>query len=261
MNQQHTSNTPQDGDDGHSGPGRRDLNIKVIYASAVHPYHDSHVDPATTVATLKTAVLDFFKLKEGNRPDGSVATYTLFYAKKALEDLNQRLSEVAHGEHELTMKLGETITQGDDQAPVTASDIAFEDDLRAAETTEGAARWKLERGAHQELFVTLSPEAQPGELYQVRLVWRSYPLDAPSLKFRDSKTGSLSDPKMWPNVRGFRPTNLDACVNYCAEGFNMHPEWRNDPKFSWRAEGNVLLRVLRILQSEMDDHYNGRFKG
>jgi hypothetical protein len=262
MEQQNTEGRTQDeGRREEDSHGRRDLHVKVTYASAVDPYNDPHVDPSTTVGALKVRVLDFFKLKEGNRPDGSVATYTLFIGKKALEEFNQPLGDIAHGEHKLEMKLGEQITQGDDKTPITASDIAFEDDLRQSERAEDAARWKLERGAHQEVFVTFASAGDVDNKYQVRLAWRSYPLDAPSLKFRNPETGSLGEPTAWPIVRGFRPTNLDACVNWCEEGFVAHPEWRNDPNFRWRSEGNALLRVLRIVQSEMDDHYSGRFKG
>ena len=64
----------------------------------------------------------------------------------------------------------------------------------------------------------------------------------------------------WPILPGFRPQSQDACVNWCAEGFGMHPEWKNDSNAKWRAVGNVLLHVLRILQSQMDQHYGGRFK-
>src|SRR3989442_342746 len=118
----------------------KELHVKVVYASAVQPYNDSHVPPSTTVGTLKAAVLDFFKLKEGTRPDGSTATYTLFLGKQALEDLNQQLGAFAGDERKLDLKLGEQITQGDEGGR-TAADIAFEDDLREAETAEDAARW------------------------------------------------------------------------------------------------------------------------
>jgi hypothetical protein len=238
----------------------KDLHVKVVYASAVQPYNDPHVDPDTTVGILKGAVLAFFGLTEGTRPDGSVATYTLFAGKTALEDPNQPLGSINPGDKKLDLKLGEQIVQGDDKAPVTASDIAFEDDLRDVEKGEDAKRWMLERGDRQELFVTLASASDPDNKYQVRLVWRSYPLDAPSMKFRNPVTKSVSEPTAWPNVRGFRPTNLDACVNWCEEGFVAHPEWRNDPKYRWRAEGNAVLRVLRILQSEMDDNYQGRHR-
>ncbi len=237
----------------------KDLHVKVVYASAVQPYNDPHEPPSSTVGTLKTAVLDFFKLKEGARPDGSTATYTLFLGKQPLEDLNQQLSALAGDARKLDLKLGEQITQGDEGGR-TATDIAFEDDLQDAETVADAARWRLDRGGRQEVFVTLGSAADAGNTYQARLAWRNYPNDAPSVKFRNPANGSLSEPTAWPVVRGFRPGNLDCCVNWSEEGFVAHPEWRNDPKFRWRADGNAVLKVLRILQSEMDDHYSGRFK-
>ncbi len=88
-----------------------------------------------------------------------------------------------------------------------------------------------------------------------------YPDQPPSLKFRDPATKRLDLPTAWPQVRGFRPNSLDACVSWCEEGFNLHPEWTNDLRLRWAARGNVLLKVLRILQGELDDHFQGRFKG
>src|SRR5690242_13635457 len=120
------------------GGGRMDLHLKVTYASAAQPYNDPHVAPETTVDTLKAKVLDFFGLNEGTRPDGSVATYTLFYKKQPLENMDQKLGTVDPTEDKLDLKLGEQITQGDDQQPVTASEVAFEDDLRQVESLEEA---------------------------------------------------------------------------------------------------------------------------
>src|SRR5260370_42639156 len=65
--------------------------------------------------------------------------------------------------------------------------------------------------------------------------------------------------RAWPVVTGFRPTSLDACVNYSQEGFALHPEWRKDPNFAWNSTGNQLLWILRTLQDEPDNHYQGRF--
>ena len=112
-----------------------------------------------------------------------------------------------------------------------------------------------------EVFATVSPAGKAGEVFQARLLWDMYPDQPPSLKFRDPVTGRLDQPAAWPQVRGFRPASLDACVNWCAEGFIVHPEWRNDPKLRWDPRGNVLLKVLRILQDELDYYFQGRFKG
>jgi hypothetical protein len=124
-----------------------------------------------------------------------------------------------------------------------------------------AARWKLENGTPLEVFCSMSPAGHQDDVFQARLLWSEYPEQPPSLKFRDPATGRLDMPTAWPVVRGFRPTSLDACVNWCAEGFALHPEWKNDPNLRWDHRGNVLLKVLRILQAELDEQYQGRFKG
>ena len=237
-----------------------DIHVKVTYAPAGQPYNDEHANPVQTVGALKAVVLTFFKLHEGPRPDGSVASYTLYFGKIPLEDMAKMIGAVAGDERKLQLKLAEQIVQGDDSHIPTAADLAFEEDLEEAEATEDAARWLLERGMAQEAIAQMSSKEDPQNKYQARLLWRTYPLDAPSLKFRNPDTGSLSDPVAWPIVRGFRPSSLDACVNYCIEGFGLHPEWQNDARLRWRSDGNVLLKVLRILQGELDDHYSGRHK-
>ncbi len=140
------------------------------------------------------------------------------------------------------------------------SELNLNDDFQQAIKAEEALRWKLERPGALEVWCTMFSSRAPSELYQVRLLWQSYPGEAPSLKFRDPTTGRLDIPGAWPKVRGFRPASLDACVNWCVEGLNLHPEWKNDPRYAWNASGNVLLGVLRILQEELDEHCEGRFK-
>lgn len=140
------------------------------------------------------------------------------------------------------------------------SALNLDDDFQETLTCADAKRWRLEKAGPLEVFVTLSSAGQAEEVFQARLLWGEYPDQPPSLKFRDLATGHLDRPTTWPRVRGFRPTSLDACVNWCAEGFTVHPEWRNDPKLRWDPRGNVLLKVLRILQDELDNHFEGRFK-
>ena len=105
----------------------------------------------------------------------------------------------------------------------------------------------------------MSSAEVPQEAFQARLLWSLYPDEPPSLKFRDPETGRLDLPRAWPNARGFRPASLDACVNWCLEGMSLHPEWRRDPAYQWDPRGNVLLKVLRILQAELDEHFQGRY--
>ena len=131
--------------------------------------------------------------------------------------------------------------------------------MRDSLALDEAARWKVAQLGTLELLVDLKSAKFPAETFQARLLWPEYPGVA-SLKFRDSATGRLDVPTAWPVVRGFRPQTLDACVNWCLEGFTIHPEWRNDPNYKWNPSGNAILRTLRTLQNELDDHCTGRFK-
>lgn len=139
--------------------------------------------------------------------------------------------------------------------------LNFEDDLREVQALPGASRWTIETPGGLEVYVTLSSALKPDEKFQARLHWSQYPGQPPSIKFRDPADGSLGNPRAWPQARGMRPTALDLCSNYCTEGFALHPEWRNDPRYRWDDKGNVLLKVIQTLQDEMDDHFTGRYVG
>lgn len=134
----------------------------------------------------------------------------------------------------------------------------LDDDFAEAITTHDSSRWRLERAGPLEVYASVSSARCPSDTFQARLMWARYPEDAPSLKFREPDSGRLDLPRAWPRVRGFRPASLDACVNWCAEGLALHPEWRNDPKFRWDSRGNVLLRVLRTMIDEFDTCCEGR---
>ena len=140
------------------------------------------------------------------------------------------------------------------------SKLNLNDDFGETLEVSDASRWQLEMTGDLEVVVILHSDKAPTDVFQCRLLWTKYPDLPPSLKFRDPTTGRLDIPQAWPIVRGFRPQSLDACVNYCAEGFSLHPEWQNDPRFRWDPNGNPLLRVLRTLQDELDLHYQGRFR-
>lgn len=143
----------------------------------------------------------------------------------------------------------------------TLSELNLKDDFEEVLLTQDAQRWKLEKAGPLEVWAMMSSKSGTQELFQARLLWGSYPEPPPSLKFREPTTGRLDLPSAWPIVRGFRPASLDACVNWCIEGFNLHPEWKNDPNFMWDFRGNPFLKVLRILQEEMDNTFQGRFQG
>jgi len=138
------------------------------------------------------------------------------------------------------------------------SALNLADDFEEAKTTQEASRWEIERLTALEVRVTLSPASAPDESFLARLLWSEYPEEAPSLKFVDLASGRLDVPKAWPKANGFRPTSLDACVNWTKEGFALHPEWRTDPRYRWDPRGNVLLKVLRYLQSTLDQSFSGR---
>ena len=134
----------------------------------------------------------------------------------------------------------------------------LDDDLGEVLALPEASGWMLERVGPLEIWATLAPASHPAERFQARLVWSAYPDHAPSLKFRDPATGRLDLPTAWPQAPGFRPGSLDACVNWTAEGLALHPEWHGDPKYRWDPHGNVLLKILRLVQETLDDGYQGR---
>jgi len=139
------------------------------------------------------------------------------------------------------------------------SELNLQQDFEEALKAEDSKRWKVKRAGSLEIYVTLSSAKDPSDFFHARLLWSLYPGEPPSLKFRDPETGRLDVASAWPQVRGFRPQSLDACVNWCLEGFGLHPEWRNDPNLKWNSSGNALLRVVRILQSELDEFFTTRF--
>jgi hypothetical protein len=137
---------------------------------------------------------------------------------------------------------------------------AFRDDFDAIAQCEDASRWSLVLAGPLEVWATLAPATATNELFQARLEWARYPDEPPSVLFRDPDTGRLDVPNAWPTGGPVRPmTGL--CVSYTREGFALHPEWRNDPTCRWSSVGNVLLKVIRNLQSDLDSSYSGRFRG
>lgn len=140
------------------------------------------------------------------------------------------------------------------------SELNLTEDFEKTLLTEDASRWVLEKPSSLEVWVKLYSIIKPVEVFQARILWNLYPDEAPSIKFRDPATGRMDLKTAWPRVRGFRPDNFDTCVNWSSEGFTTHPEWRSDPQLRWNPRGNCLLKVLRIMQSELDNFFEGRFK-
>jgi hypothetical protein len=87
------------------------LLVIVHYVAAEHPFRE-HAHEGETVGQLKIRVLHAFGLTEGQDAGGNTVTYTLFHGKKPLEDLDEKLSEIAGHHHELSLNLVQKITQG-----------------------------------------------------------------------------------------------------------------------------------------------------
>lgn len=139
--------------------------------------------------------------------------------------------------------------------------LCLEADFAEIVASPESSRWTLTLGDQREVLVTMSPSSVPNERFHARLFWNEYPGTPPSLKFRDPATGNLNNPRAWPQCPGFRPTALDACVNWTFEGQGLHPEWRNSSATRWNPDGNALFRVLCILQDTLDHSYSGRYVG
>lgn len=139
---------------------------------------------------------------------------------------------------------------------VSALNLA--EDVAEVLTTKDAAHWTIQHVAPDVVVAAMSPIDHPGETFMSRWRWVVYPGDPPSLKFQDIATGRLDLTSAWPLFPGSRPGSFDTCVNWTAEGFGLHAEWKTDPNLRWTSDGNVLLKVLRILQEKLDTEYQGR---
>lgn len=131
------------------------------------------------------------------------------------------------------------------------------DGLPAGDDREPADTWSAVLVGPLEVWVTFTPVRHPAERFQARLAWDRYPDNAPSVLFRDQTSGRLDVPNAWPLGGPFRPM-VGLCVNYTREGFGLHPEWVNDARLRWRNNGNVLLKVIRMMQDSFDNEYAGR---
>jgi len=143
---------------------------------------------------------------------------------------------------------------------IRLSESNLTDDFNQIVASDEGKKWSLQRPEPLVVRASMAPLSAPTEVYYPQFRWASYPDQPPSMKFWDAASTTLTVPTAWPIIRGFRPQSLDACVNYCTEGFRLHPEWVKDSSLKWDSRANVLLKVLRILQDEFDEYYGGRFK-
>ncbi len=88
------------------------LRVVVTYPAAKKPFEQDHARRDETVGTLKSAALAAFGLTEGQGADGKTFTYTLFFEKRPLEDLNETLGKIAGSRDTLELKLSQQVTQG-----------------------------------------------------------------------------------------------------------------------------------------------------
>jgi hypothetical protein len=145
-----------------------------------------------------------------------------------------------------------------------------ESELNLAQDAPAAAGFLAGRGGCLHLplpgedgvwWAELHPAAEQQETYTVRIGWRSYPSAPPSIKFVHKIGGPLGDPHAWPVTAGYRPTQLDVCKPFTAEGFALHPDWEASTS-AWAVTGNPFLGVVRELQRDLNSpSYNGRFRG
>jgi hypothetical protein len=142
------------------------------------------------------------------------------------------------------------------------------DDLQAALNLEADVEeirresqepgWEIEGPEGLVIFVTLSSTVDD-EAYCIRFECSGYPEEPFSVKPVDAKTRDSAVVSAWPLCEGFRPTS-DLCLPLCREGYALHPDWQNDPRWKWNSHGNPLKRVLEELQSLINNpnKYKGR---
>jgi hypothetical protein len=88
------------------------LRVVVHYPAAEKPFKDNDGDGSETVGHLKSRVLVFFGLAEGQTPEGNIVSYTLYHGKDPLENPAVSLAELVLEKKELQLKLSQQITQG-----------------------------------------------------------------------------------------------------------------------------------------------------
>jgi hypothetical protein len=137
--------------------------------------------------------------------------------------------------------------------------MLFEQELSEVRALPEAIRWKLERDPTVPLGLTVEVHSvkDPAEVFLARIRWDDY-FKAPSLKFLNRQTLADTDVRAWPQCRGFRPSSLDACVSWTAEGQKLHPEWSSSPRTAFPQVESPMQYILLTLQNEMDMFFTGR---
>jgi len=145
---------------------------------------------------------------------------------------------------------------------VLQAELNLAKDLDPVRIVAKDAGWEI--NTPESLTVEVSMRSSvDDERYWLRLRCLGYPDQPSSIVCFDKPSGSHQLRSAWPHCQGFRADgSWDLCLPLSAEGFNAHPEWRNDPIKQWRSGGNPLLRVLDELQLLLNDptKYSGRLR-
>lgn len=136
----------------------------------------------------------------------------------------------------------------------------FEQELRDVQALPVASRWQLERDKSVPLglFAVMHPISKPTELFKARIRWLSDYFGPPSVKFINMETGSDTDPKAWPRCYGFRPSSLDSCLPWTAEGHGLHHEWKASASHCFPKVELPMRFILLMIQHTLDNSYEGR---
>ena len=135
----------------------------------------------------------------------------------------------------------------------------FELELDAMSDVPESKRWQIERDTNVSLglCIVMHPISHPKELYKVKVHWSDY-FGPFSMKFINLETGLDNDPTSWPKCFGFRPTSLDACLPWTAEGHGLHPEWKNSVANKFPSVELPMQYALLQIQLSLDTTYEGR---
>jgi len=106
-------------------------------------------------------------------------------------------------------------------------------------------------------WLVLHPKSAPEETFYTRVHWSTYPGGPPSVRYADGIGGTITDPRAWPIIPGYRVGSFDICKPFTSEAYGIHPEWRTGPT-AWSPAGNPFLWVAQTLQFDLNTSYGGR---
>lgn len=112
QNDEHHEGHGNEQGEGRGHEQRNRLHVTVHFVASARPFKDNDADRQETVGDLKARVLADFNLVDGAQTPDGVATYTLYFGKTQLENMDETLGTLA-GEHkQIELKLNQQLTQG-----------------------------------------------------------------------------------------------------------------------------------------------------